>query len=152
MKKFSYPAVCVMHRIITLTVIVIAFSLSSALGQMRNFTGSNGKIIEAEFLGFDKATQIVKLRLKDGREQNVKLDLFSTESQQWIKAGGKDADNPFGDDAPLSPPTREELERKASERKVLTIKDVKYAFRWCPPGKFMMGSPTRESGRDGDET
>ena len=84
-----------------LTVIVIACLFHAVShAQMRDFTGSNGKIIEAEFLGFDKATQIVKLRLKDGREQNVKLDLFSAESQQWIKTGGKDADNPFGDAAP----------------------------------------------------
>jgi len=30
------------------------------------------------------------------------------------------------------------------ERQVLTIKDVEYAFRWCPPGTFMMGSPESE--------
>jgi len=65
--------------------------------QMRDFVGSNGRVIEAAFLGFDEATQIVKLRLKDGREQNVKLDLFAPQCQQWIKSGGKDADNPFGD-------------------------------------------------------
>ena len=89
-----------MYRLFALALIVAVFSVSSALAQMRDFTGSNGKIIEAEFLGFDEATQIVKLRLKDGREQNVKLDLFSAACQQWIKAGGKDdGDNPFGDDA-----------------------------------------------------
>ena len=33
-----------------------------------------------------------------------------------------------------------EQERKAGERMVLTINDVEYAFRWCPPGTFMMGS------------
>ena len=93
----------IMYRLFALAIIVAAFSVYSALAQeYRQFTGSNNKIIEAAFLGFDEATQIVKLRLKDGREQNVKLDLFSAESQQWIKAGGKavDADNPFGDDAP----------------------------------------------------
>ena len=34
----------------------------------------------------------------------------------------------------------------------LTIKDVEYAFRWCPPGTFMMGSPTSEEGRFANET
>ena len=33
-----------------------------------------------------------------------------------------------------------EQERKAGERMTLTIKDVEYAFRWCPAGTFMMGS------------
>ena len=131
MKKTDY-------RIIALTLFVIAFSISSAFAQeYRNFTGSNGRIIEAAFLGFDEATQIVKLRLKDGREQNVKLDLFAAESQQWIKSGGKDADNPFGDAAPSG-----DVE-KAGDRKVLTIKDVEYAFRWCPPGTFTMGNEER---------
>jgi formylglycine-generating enzyme required for sulfatase activity len=45
-----------------------------------------------------------------------------------------------------------EQERKAGERMVLTIKDVEYAFRWCPAGTFMMGSPQDESGRGIDET
>jgi len=68
MRKISY--------LIALTVIAcLCHAVSYA--QMRDFTGSNGRIIEAEFLGFDAATQIVKLRLKDGREQNVKLDLFA---------------------------------------------------------------------------
>ena len=40
-----------------------------------------------------------------------------------------------------------ESERKAGDRMVLTIKDVEYAFRWCPPGTFMMGSPESERGR-----
>ena len=37
-----------------------------------------------------------------------------------------------------------EGEHKAGERMVLTINDVEYAFRWCPPGTFMMGYPTRQ--------
>ena len=91
MKKFNY--------IIALTVITCLFHVVSH-AQMRDFVGSNGRVIEAAFLGFDEATQIVKLRLKDGREQNVRLDLFSAECQQWIKsgghAGGQQGDDPFG--------------------------------------------------------
>jgi formylglycine-generating enzyme required for sulfatase activity len=34
----------------------------------------------------------------------------------------------------------------------LTIKGVEYAFRWCPPGTFMMGSPQDEVGRYDTET
>ncbi|MDO4571394.1 MAG: SUMF1/EgtB/PvdO family nonheme iron enzyme, partial [Planctomycetia bacterium] len=41
--------------------------------------------------------------------------------------------------------------RTAGERLVKTINGVEYAFRWCPAGEFMMGSPSGESGRDGDE-
>ena len=76
------------------------FCLVCACARVSGLHRKQRKIIEAEFLGFDKATQIVKLRLRDGREQNVKLDLFSAESQQWIKSGGQSGqqgDDPFGD-------------------------------------------------------
>ena len=38
-------------------------------------------------------------------------------------------------------------DRKAGERMVLTINGVEYAFRWCPAGMFMYGSPEDEAGR-----
>ena len=40
---------------------------------------------------------------------------------------------------------------KVGERKTVTVNGVEIAFRWCPPGTFMMGSPTSEEGRDRDE-
>ena len=42
-------------------------------------------------------------------------------------------------------------EIKAGERKTIVVNDVEFAFRWCPPGSFMMGSPTEEEGRNSDE-
>ena len=42
--------------------------------------------------------------------------------------------------------------RAAGSRKVLTIADVEVAFRWAPPGSFVMGSPVSEAGRWEDET
>ena len=42
------------------------------------------------------------------------------------------------------PATVSSQDRKAGERMTLTINDVEYAFRWCPPGTFMMGSPESE--------
>ena len=43
-------------------------------------------------------------------------------------------------------------DRKARERTTLTIKGVEYAFRWCPAGTFMMGSPQNEANRRDSET
>ena len=40
---------------------------------------------------------------------------------------------------------------KAGDQKVLDLEGVKYAFRWCPPGTFTMGSPASETGRGTDE-
>jgi len=44
------------------------------------------------------------------------------------------------------------MEKRAGERIVLTINDIDYAFRWCPPGTFTMGSPTSEKDRYDNET
>ena len=41
---------------------------------------------------------------------------------------------------------------KAADRVVTTVNGVKFAFRFCPAGSFMMGSPESEEGRDDDET
>lgn len=40
---------------------------------------------------------------------------------------------------------------QVGERMVLTIQGAEYPFRWCPPGKFMMGSPGCEPWRHADE-
>ena len=40
---------------------------------------------------------------------------------------------------------------KAGDRKVAVVNGVEFAFRWCPAGTFMMGSPTDEAGRLGNE-
>jgi formylglycine-generating enzyme required for sulfatase activity len=45
-----------------------------------------------------------------------------------------------------------ERQREAGSRFVLTIKGVEYPFRWCPAGRFMMGSPINEKGRSENET
>ena len=37
-------------------------------------------------------------------------------------------------------------EPKPGDRKVEIVNGVEFAFRWCPPGTFLMGSPTSESG------
>ncbi len=42
--------------------------------------------------------------------------------------------------------------RKPGTRLVKRIKGVEFAFRWCPAGTFMMGSPESEQGRYKDET
>jgi hypothetical protein len=42
--------------------------------------------------------------------------------------------------------------RKAGEQMKLTISGIEYAFRWCPVGTFMMGSPQDEKDRDPNES
>lgn len=40
---------------------------------------------------------------------------------------------------------------KAGERKAFTFNGIEYAFRWCPPGKFTMGSPQNEPRLDNED-
>ena len=53
---------------------------------------------------------------------------------------------------PSNPAEPERKEGEAGDRMVLVIQDVEYAFRWCPPGTFTMGSPVSEERRDHNET
>ena len=50
------------------------------------------------------------------------------------------------------PPSLDTPGSNAGERRTITVNGVEFAFRWCPPGAFMMGSPDDEEGRDDDET
>jgi len=40
----------------------------------------------------------------------------------------------------------------AGARMVKTVDGIEYAFRWCPAGEFLMGSPEDETGRESYET
>ena len=83
--------------------------ISIQAGEVRQWTGSNGKVIEAEFLGLEG--DIVKLKLKNGRESNVLITNFSKEDQEYIKKIAQ-ADNPFDEakDDTSSPATDESHE------------------------------------------
>lgn len=86
-----------MKRIFVCCVFLL-FCVSVSAAEFRNWTGSNGKVIEAEFLSYDTEQEIVKIRLKNDKEQNVKIDLFSKGDQDFVRNGGKPGDNPFGED------------------------------------------------------
>lgn len=48
--------------------------------------------------------------------------------------------------------TLPEPKREAGDRLVKVVDGVEYAFRWCPAGEFMMGSPESEEGqKDGTQ-
>lgn len=48
--------------------------------------------------------------------------------------------------------SKEKESLKPGERREITVNNMKIGFRWCPPGKFMMGSPETEAERKSDET
>lgn len=77
--------------------VFFVLAYSSFADEIRTFVGNNSKEIKAEFVSFDKENQIVHLRLIGGKDQKVKLSLFSAKDREWILNGGKTGDNPFGD-------------------------------------------------------
>lgn len=100
-------------HLVNVVFCLLLFSSFTAAGELRTWTGSNGKKIEAEFIEYDSEKEIVHIRLKSGKEQRVRLDLFSEEDQNFVKGIGS-SDNPFGDDSAdendssgLSPGSRE---------------------------------------------
>lgn len=75
---------------------IVSLCCGAGAAEMRSWTGSNGKIIEAELIEFDGET--AKLKLKNGKEANVRLTHFSKEDQDFLKSGDKgkaDDENPF---------------------------------------------------------
>jgi formylglycine-generating enzyme required for sulfatase activity len=56
------------------------------------------------------------------------------------------------DSSPFSAPETNAGGLKAGERRTISIKGLAVALRWCPPGKFTMGSPESEPERAKDET
>ena len=85
-------------------------------------------------IGFRCAISNIKPPTNQTKEQNKPVDLNALiKEQSLIKSFPKNG-------------------TKAGERLVILVKDVEFAFRWCPPGAFLMGSPETENGRDKDET
>ena len=91
------------------------------------------------------------------KTQRHTLDQFRAKQQPYLRGETTDfvlANVSIAPPTPVVPPTPPSAPSptRAGERMTLTIKDVDYAFRWCPPGKFIMGSPTSEERRNRDET
>ena len=92
-----------------------------------------------------RATQLLSSDLKAGAEA---LKSASRGVDETLNAEGAEVyEKTFGEEL-----VAVEAEPQAGERKVLTIKGVDFAFRWCPAGTFQMGSPTYEGDRKSNET
>ena len=99
--------------------------------------------LQAFFLA--EATQLLSSDLKAGAEA---LKSASRGVDETLNAEGAEVyEKTFGEEF-----VAVEAEPQAGERKVLTIKGVDFAFRWCPAGTFQMGSPLSEAERGDSET
>ncbi len=87
-------------------------------------------------------------KVKSQRIETV-LERVDTVYIKVCRSGAQQAPGKAEDEAP-----KRDLPRagaKAGERKTVTVNGVEFAFRWCPPGTFTMGSPNSEDDRSDDE-
>ena len=103
------------------------------------------------------------------RDRQVELDRHIRDSVEGMKLKGL---RPSVEEVLQLDPRREDMRRlleqlariapaaqsglmiggaKAGERAVFILVGIEYAFRWCPPGKFTMGSSKSEAGRSNNE-
>ena len=98
--------------------------------------GTGSSDVWNETLGF-------RLELSDvSGEQNPSSPIKSEDSE--LRSAPLTSFSITVDSVPTNP--------KPGESRKITINGVEVAFHWCPPGEFMMGSPSDEEDRGDDET
>ncbi|MBR4104867.1 MAG: SUMF1/EgtB/PvdO family nonheme iron enzyme [Thermoguttaceae bacterium] len=128
-----------------------------------------GEPYQTQAMEHAEAIETLRRLPKQLGDETKTLLLFeenSLEKQEAKRKAREEAERKAKEEAERK--AREEAERKAKEeaerikrrfnsattagtREVLTIKGLVYAFRYCPPGTFLMGSPEDETGCFYDE-
>lgn len=83
----------------------------------------DAKLPAEEVRSFENQLETIRGHLDYLLKQN---DLDAKVKSQRVKAIIGEIDGTF--------------QHKARDRKVFIVDDIEYAFRWCPPGEFLMGS------------
>ncbi|MDO4568897.1 MAG: formylglycine-generating enzyme family protein [Planctomycetia bacterium] len=133
--------------LLTLPTLIFA---EETLRTWRSKTGV--AIIEAAWDSTNDPSEEFVFLLKGERRYRIPLENLSEEDKKYVSDGRMRKLAEFGlvdvtNETPkdvrpqevASPPVSDG--RSAGERMVRTIWGVEYAFRWCPAGSFMMGSP-----------
>ncbi|MBQ9430431.1 MAG: SUMF1/EgtB/PvdO family nonheme iron enzyme, partial [Kiritimatiellae bacterium] len=100
--------------------------------------------IESNDFGFR-----LSLTLKDEKDDAKNADATSAEKP---KAGVQDNSAGTGQTKTELPLWMKKQAKAGEERTITLPGGAEMRFRWCPAGKFMMGSPKSEKGRNDDET
>ena len=84
--------------------------------------------------------------------RGFRLALVSTREPEESNDAKNEADSTPKKPSQSEKAPAKSTSQKAGDRHVLKINGVEFAFRYCPPGEFMMGSPEKEEGRSDKET
>ena len=106
--------------------------------------------IDGELESISEDGTKVSIRRANGKVIHVPLADLSKEDQAFIEQQNKTS-NSTNEQATSESEDQIDFtspDLKAGDRVVKIINGVEFAFRWCPPGTFMMGSPTSEEGRE----
>ncbi|MBQ2790808.1 MAG: SEL1-like repeat protein, partial [Thermoguttaceae bacterium] len=112
-------------------------------------------------IGVEKNVAEAKIGYRKAAEQERYL-LWKTEAEEALRRLESEAEAGVAkptlfDASPLFAASDSasgacEPEPAAGARKTFCVRDVEFAFRYCPSGTFLMGSPASEKGRKEDET
>ena len=95
----------------------------------------------------DNGWALTKLRLQSGDWQfdlSAEIERLEEEERQRIEGIQKQQEKERREkEEEQERERRSWIEANAGDRKTLNIKGVEYAFHWCPPGEFMMGSAVK---------
>ncbi|MSR59941.1 MAG: hypothetical protein EXS05_20270 [Planctomycetaceae bacterium] len=94
----------------------------------------------------------IKLATWKGTAERMQQDLAALKARPFVPSTAPANEASSGSpSATATTLTRFAPGKQAGDRLLVTFQGVELAFRWCPPGKFKMGSPPGEKGRDSDE-
>ncbi len=111
---------------------------------IRVWEWKNGKTLEAEWdVSRDSEADQILLKTEQNSE-TVSLKDLSDDDRRYVLQRRESRNLLKEYDIPDGKEPRERITR--------TLGGVEFAFRWCPPGTFLMGSPTSEKGRGYNET
>ncbi|MDO4569589.1 MAG: hypothetical protein Q4D38_04315, partial [Planctomycetia bacterium] len=137
-----------MKKTLILLVLLMVPCLLFAEETVRTWKSKTGKtIIEATWDAENDPDEEYVFLLSPKGRYRYPFQKLSEEDQKYVTDGReKRAQEEIAPDLVLASEAAgvPSEGRTAGERLVKTINGVEYAFRWCPAGEFMMGSPEAE--------
>ena len=133
---------------------------------VRTWMTTDGETMKARWDRTDDSNPGVIRLISNGKNYDIDVKDLSKKDQQYIQQTRQKKFSKFRPAQTLSTGNEGSSEKdelkvkvqppttgsKAGEQMVRTVDGIEYAFRWCPPGKFTMGSEKKEKKREDNET